>query len=298
MNQISRSPRVTIGIPIYHGEAFLEETLKCLLDQTFKDYEIVITDNDPGGEAEQLAGEYSEKHNFIHYIKHGTNSGALHNWNSIIPHAKGEYFIYMGAHDLLSETALEKMVDVLDRYPSVVLAFAPTRFITSEGAPFDRNIGVLDTTDSPTVRRFIQVIWGNQEPLYGMMRLDCMLRTNLQKEIVGSGAVWLAEMSLFGEFKVCTEIVRYRRSNRIEQKREEQLRRYHLTLFSKKRVRILPHWRIPIHYFLACFLAKMPLATRVRLMCSAFISAVLRHLPDMIWDVLSLIRRIPRGKFY
>ena len=291
-------PRVSIGIPVYHGEGYLEETLKSLLNQTYKDYEVIITDNDPGGEAERIAEEYSEKYKFISYIKHPRNTGALQNWNSIVQYASGEYFMYAGAHDLLSENALEKMVDALDRYSSVVLAYAPTQFISSEGLPFDKNIGLLDTSGARTVHRFIQLMWANQEALYGLMRIDCVRRTRLQKEIVGSGAVWLAEMSIFGEFRLCTDIIRYRRSNRAIQNREEQRSRYHRTLFSKKRIRILPHWRIPFHYFLACFSGKMSPATRLRLICTVLVAGILRHGPDMIWDIGSLFKRIPRGKFY
>jgi glycosyltransferase involved in cell wall biosynthesis len=298
MEKESKNPRVSIGIPIYHGEIFLEETLQCLLNQSFRDFEIIITDNNPGGEVQAKAEAYAGKYEFIRYIIHPKNQGALQNWNSLIPLARGEYFLYAGAHDLLSENALERMVDTLDRYPSVVLAYAPTQFISSDGIPFDKDIGLLDTTGSSMVQRYIQVMWGNQEALYGLMRMDSIRRTRLQKMIVGSGAVWLAEMALFGEFKVCCDTLRYRRSNRELQNREEQLRRYHLTLFPKKRIRILPHWRIPCQYFRACFRGKMPPLTRLRLIFYVLIMSPLKHGPEMIWDIFSLFRRIPRGKIY
>jgi len=298
MGKEPTTPRVSIGIPIYHGEIYLEETLTCLLGQTFRDYEIIIADNDPGGEVQRTAEEYARKYAFIHYIIHPKNLGALQNWNSIIPFAKGEYFLYAGAHDLLSENAIEKMVDALDRFPLAVLAYAPTQFIASDGIPLDKHMGLLDTTGASLVQRFIQAMWGNQEPLYGLMRTEAIRRTRMQKMIVGSGAVWLAEMAIFGEFRVCNDILRYRRSNREVQSREEQLRRYHLTLFPKKRIRVLPHWRIPFHYGLACFRGKMSPITRLRLFFTVLLTGHLKYGPVMIWDILSLFRRIPRGKFY
>jgi glycosyltransferase involved in cell wall biosynthesis len=198
MGQTPKRPRVSIGIPIYRGESYLEETLKCLLGQTYTDYEIIIADNDPGGDAERIAEEYSKRYDFVHYKKHSKNIGALQNWNSLINHASGEYFICAGAHDLLSENALERMVNTLDHHQSVAIAYAPTHHISAEGIPFERNIGLLDTSGSHIVQRFNQVMWGNQEPLYGLMRMDFIRGTRLQKEIVGSGAVWLAEMAIFG----------------------------------------------------------------------------------------------------
>jgi glycosyltransferase involved in cell wall biosynthesis len=298
MGKEPTNPRVSIGIPIYRGEIYLEETLTCLLDQTFRDYEIILADNDPGGEVQGIAEAYASKYDFIRYIIHDKNLGALQNWNSIIPLARGEYFIYAGAHDLLSENAIEKMVDTLDRFPSTVLAYAPTQFMASDGTPLEKHIGLLDTTGSSLVQRFIQVMWGNQEALYGLMRMACVKRTRLQKMIVGSGAVWLSEMAIFGEFRVCNDILRYRRSNREVQNREEQLRRYHLTLFPKKRIRVLPHWRIPFHYGLACFRGKIHPIVRLRLFLSVLLTGHIKYGPEMIWDILSLFRRIPRGKLY
>ena len=294
----NKAPRVSIGIPIYSGEIYLEETLESLLSQTFKDYEIIITDNNPGGIAEEIATRYAEKYSFIQYIKHKKKIGALQNWNSIIQYVRGEYFAYVGGHDLLSNDFLAKTTAILDRYNTVVLAYAPTIMMDSKGMFLDDNIGLLDTSNSSLIQRFNQVLWSNSEAQYGLIRTDIIKRTRLQKEIIGSGAVWLSEISIFGEFRVCNEIVRYRRTNREPQTKEEQLTRYHTTLFSKKRIRLLPHWRIPIQYLRVAFIGKMSVGTRIRLILNAGISSLLRYTPNMIYDIKSLIIRIPRMKFY
>lgn len=291
-------PKISVGIPIYHGEIYLEETLLCLLKQTYRDFEIIIADNNPGGKPEQIALEYSDKYDFIHYIRHEKNIGALNNWNSIIPEAKGDYFVYAGGHDLLSDDFLEKTVNVLDRNPEVVLAYAPTTLIDIDGLPYDKKIGLLDTCGSGVIQRCNQVLWGNQEPLYGLIRLEAIRRTRLQKEIVGSGAVWLLELAIQGEFRACYETTRFRRTNRELQDRETQLTRYHKSLFHRKRVRILPHWRIPGHCFLSCFRGQLGFMKRIRLIINIGTSALLRYLPDMFSDILSLLHRIPRGRFY
>lgn len=291
-------PRVSIGIPIYYGENFLKETLESILSQDYIDYEIIITDNNPGGIAQKIAEAYSVKYDFIRYIKHNSNIGALQNWNSIIQYARGEYFLYAGAHDLLSDSFLSKCVEILDKEPEVAIAYAPTRFIDYNGNEIYREIGFLDTSGSSVVARLNQVLWANQEPLYGLMRTAWIRRTRLQKEIVGSGSVWLSEIALFGDFRVCTDVSRFRRENRDKQNVEEQLQRYHKTLFSKKRIRILPHWRIPWQYFLASFIGTIPLIRRLRILINMTTSALLRYLPNMIYDIKSLFLRLPKGDWY
>ena len=42
---MGRSPRISIGVPVYNGEAFLAETLESLLGQTHEDLEIIVSDN-------------------------------------------------------------------------------------------------------------------------------------------------------------------------------------------------------------------------------------------------------------
>jgi glycosyltransferase involved in cell wall biosynthesis len=291
-------PKVTVGIPIYCGETYLEETLINILNQTFKDFEIVITDNNPGGTAEEVATRYANEYNNIKYIKHTKNIGALQNWNSIIQYASGEYFMYAGGHDLLSDDFIEKALKKIEKYPSAVLIYAPTQFISSEGDLMDREIGLIDTSGASLVRRFVQVLWANQEPLYGLMRLDCIKRTRMQKEIVGSGAVWLAEMSIFGDFKVCTDIKRYRRANRKNETKEQQLRRYHTSLFSHKRIRICPHWRFVCQFYAACFIGRISIITRLRLLFAVILSALIRYFPNMLFDIASVIKRFPKGKLY
>ncbi len=288
---INNTPKVTVGIPIYYGEIYLKETLENILSQDYIDYEIVITDNNPGGEPEKIAQFYADKYEHITYIKHSKKIGALKNWNSCIENAKGEYFIFAGAHDLWSEGFLSQLVKTIEDNPDSVLVYAPSYFMTSDGVVLKNNSGFYDTSTLSVVSRFNMVFYGGQEALYGLMRTSIIKKTRLQLDIVGSGAVWLGEISLFGHFIIQPEVKRYRRINRKESTREERLSRYNKTLFSDNRIRFMPFLRMYFAFFKIPFMGKISIFSRFRIFISVLINFQIRYGHDLILDLISFIKR-------
>lgn len=61
------SPRVSIGIPVYNGEDFIEEALESVLAQTFEDYELVISDNASSDQTEDICRKYAAEDQRIRY---------------------------------------------------------------------------------------------------------------------------------------------------------------------------------------------------------------------------------------
>ena len=54
-------PRVSIGVPVYNGDAFLEETLNGLLAQSFSDFEILVSDNGSTDRTEEICRAYAAR---------------------------------------------------------------------------------------------------------------------------------------------------------------------------------------------------------------------------------------------
>ncbi len=296
MNE-QKKPKVSIGIPIYWGEIYLQETLESILNQTFQDFEIIIADNNPGGIPERIATMYSEQYETIKYIKHTKNVGALQNWNSLIKFAQGEYFIYAGGHDLWSENLMVRLVEILDFHPNTVNAYAPSFFFDKDIQQAKISSGFVDTSNSDIVARTNQILWAGQDSLYGLIRMAAIKKTRLQLAIVGSGAVWLSELSLYGDFVVCCKEKRFRRINRYEAGREARLNRYHKSLFSKQRKRLLPFWRIPFAYLTIPKAANIPFKKRFRIKKNLFLGSFLRYDNDLILDITSMLKRLLKLKF-
>lgn len=289
---MSENPKISIGIPIYFGEIYLEDTLNNILEQSFVDFEIIISDNNPGGAPEKVAELFASENKHIRYIKHAKNKGALANWNSLIEHAKGEYFIYAGGHDLWSEGFLEGLYNTLLDNKDAVVAYAPSYWMEDPLENSKISTGYFDTSGNQLIQRFNTVFWGVEEGLYGLIRLDAIRKTRLQAQIIGSGAVWLSELSFFGQFVVTQGICRYRRKNRSSENRHERLKRYHYTLFHRKKKYWLPYWRYYFYYLSVPFSKRLPFFKRTRIFFSILSGFIRKYGPDMLLDLAWIFRRI------
>ncbi len=56
---VSNNPRVSIGLPVYNGEKYLEEALDSILAQTYKDFEIIISDNASNDKTQDICLKYA-----------------------------------------------------------------------------------------------------------------------------------------------------------------------------------------------------------------------------------------------
>lgn len=98
-------PKVSIILPLYNSEKFIEECVKSLLNQTFKDYELIILDD----RSTDRTREILKKMDII-FIKNESNLGFSRNINKGINKAKGEY-IMIADHDMVYEkNYLKKML--------------------------------------------------------------------------------------------------------------------------------------------------------------------------------------------
>jgi len=69
------TPKVTIGMPVYNGAKTIEKAINSLLSQTFKDFNLIISDNASNDETESICREFSQKDARIHYIRQTENIG-------------------------------------------------------------------------------------------------------------------------------------------------------------------------------------------------------------------------------
>ena len=63
------SPRLSIGLPVYNGERFLAQALECLLAQTFRDFELVISDNASTDRTSEICYAYVQRDPRVRYVR-------------------------------------------------------------------------------------------------------------------------------------------------------------------------------------------------------------------------------------
>jgi glycosyltransferase involved in cell wall biosynthesis len=126
---------VSIGILAYNRPEGLRRTLECITEQTYKNLEIIISNNcspDPGVEA--VALEFMEKDPRIQYFCQEENKGGFFNFGFVLEKATGEYFMWASDDDEWDPRFVQVCVDKLNTNPRYGLVF--TRYdITS---PYDK----------------------------------------------------------------------------------------------------------------------------------------------------------------
>ncbi len=197
------APRISVGIPVYNGEAYLPAALDALLAQDVEDFEIIISDNASTDGTEAICRAYAARDPRIRYYRSDENRGAAWNFNEVVRLARGEYFRWACHDDLCEPEHLRRCVALLDMSPpSVILAYARTLLIDESGHTIGVSNDDLDTQGLPPHRRF-QVVAQRlryANVLFGVHRRDALLQTELIGPYESSDYVLLAHLSLLGEF--------------------------------------------------------------------------------------------------
>lgn len=105
-NNEIKSPRVSVIIPVYNTEAYVEEAVRSIMNQTMKDIQIIIIDDGSTDNSSSIIAEISEGDSRIS-IYSQNNCGPSLTRNRGIEYALGEYIYFMDSDDVLDPNALE-----------------------------------------------------------------------------------------------------------------------------------------------------------------------------------------------
>lgn len=99
---------VSIVVPVYNVEKYLNKCVESLLEQTYKDYEIILVDDGSSDSSGRICDNYAEKYEFISVI-HKENAGLGMARNSGMDAAKGDYVYFIDSDDYLLPDTLESL---------------------------------------------------------------------------------------------------------------------------------------------------------------------------------------------
>jgi glycosyltransferase involved in cell wall biosynthesis len=112
------TPKITIGLPVYNGEKFIKTCIESILNQTFLDFELLISDNASTDSTSEICNEYASKDKRIRYSCNLKNIGGIENFKYLLDIAKGKYFMWIAADDLLGDKDYLKKInnEISDKY--------------------------------------------------------------------------------------------------------------------------------------------------------------------------------------
>ena len=117
-----REKLVSIGLATRNGQLYLREALDSLLSQTYRNFELDISDNASIDDTPRICEEYVRKDRRIKYIRQKSDIGHARNFDFLKENARGEYFMWASDDDKWAPTFVEKCLAALDTDPEAIVA--------------------------------------------------------------------------------------------------------------------------------------------------------------------------------
>jgi len=182
-------PRLTIGVPVYNGEKYLEAALGSIVAQDFDGLEIVVSDNSSTDRTEAICRRFASEDSRLRYVRHDQNRGGVWNVNYLVNVARGELFKWGYYDDVLFPGYVEACLDALPQGdPSVVAVHTRVVVVGPEGNVIegreDRKLGL----DAPTAHERLSSLYrrlANQLE-FGIIRTESLRRAGGIRPFIGS----------------------------------------------------------------------------------------------------------------
>ena len=130
------NPIISVVLPVYNEEKFIGECIESILNQTYRDFELIIINDASTDRSAEIINSYNDQR--ISVIDNLNNSGIVKSLNNGCLNARGEFIARIDANDIAVETRFEKQLKYLNKSPNCAVVFSPVLIIDSDGNSLDR----------------------------------------------------------------------------------------------------------------------------------------------------------------
>ena len=116
---MSQEPLVSVLIPCYNCEKYVEEAVMSIIEQSYSNLEILVIDDGSTDNTGSILQELAQKDSRIRYIKNETNLKLIRTLNKGIDLCRGKYIARMDADDISLPTRIVKQVNFLEKHPDI-----------------------------------------------------------------------------------------------------------------------------------------------------------------------------------
>ena len=290
---VADQPLVSIGLPVYNGEKYLESALHSLVNQTYVNFELIICDNASTDATPDICLKYARSDPRVRYFRNETNIGGANNHNLSFKYAKGKYFRWVAHDDLLAPDLIEKCVRVLEKDPSIVLCCSDCMLIDEWSAPIETYACVSGS--SPDIfERFVQLTGPHYcYEIYGLMRRELVHQTGLHRNYPDADRTFLVHLGLLGQFhRIAEPLFRKRRhpgmSTRVFPEDYDRFAWFGKT-YEK---RLAPPHLVQLFHLLA-IITKAPVSIPIKLRCYAhMMNWIIYHRRSLVRELARFCRRL------
>ena len=213
---VRESIKVSLGIPVYNESRFLKKTIDSLLNQTYSNIEIIAIDNASTDNSFRILKEYSNKDPRLKIFKNDKNIGLSNNFNLLVSKSSGEYFGWIGAHDIYNKDYIEKMVSKIIKNNNSSVVFSNVSKIDSDNKIIiNKKETGFQLLNNNKFIRLLKIPWlikGSGDIVMGIFEVDKLKKTDLfSKSVLWADVFLVYQLASTGKIIRINEVLRSRR---------------------------------------------------------------------------------------
>jgi len=172
-------------MPVYNAEKYIREAIDSLLAQTYTEFELIISDNYSTDGTEAICRKYLSLDPRVRYIRQHQNQGAPANFDFVLNHAVGEYFMWAASDDVWDVRWISALLSAIKDTNSQA-AFGKIQCIDENSELFDHyaNDSTFNYRGPPLLRQIKYFMEfegaGKANPIYGLWRTEALRSIKLE----------------------------------------------------------------------------------------------------------------------
>ena len=177
-------PTVSVVLPVYNGEKYVGNAIHSIIEQTYKDWELIIVDDGSSDHSLSICETISKTDPRIRVYKNQENLGLARTMNRLVDFARGEYIAVQEQDDISLPWRIAEEVNLLNENEKVGLVSGIADWLDDEGMPFAKFPGILAYGGSYPVGHdeMIRYLYIEQ---CKVVNAACMFRRSILQKIPG-----------------------------------------------------------------------------------------------------------------
>lgn len=207
--QQKQLPLVTVGLPTYNRANALSRAISSVLQQDYRNIELVISDNASTDETEELCRQLCERDSRVKYFRQERNIGPSLNFREVLTRASGEFFMWLADDDWLDHEYVGRCMEVLLNHADHALVCGTAKYFRDGQLEFTGEpIDLPEETGAERMRSYYRQIVHNGT-FYGVIRRR-FLNFSLPLNTLGGDWLLIATVAYQGKIATVPDVAVYR----------------------------------------------------------------------------------------
>ena len=221
---------ITVGIPVYNGEQYIQKAINSVLTQSYTNFELIISDNASTDSTEEICKKFVQKDSRIKYVRQQMNEGTDFNFSFVLSEARSKYFAWLAADDYWEPTFLEKNIAALESDDNIVGSIGLVKFYGIENFHIKKNLSYKiknkikrGSNDEYEKYEHVRPVFGSYEKkastylrfdqasfVYGLFRTEKLKKRRISVDMAGWDLIMILNILKEGDLYVVDEVLLHR----------------------------------------------------------------------------------------